>query len=1067
MKRLVMILIACFILSVLTCGLLLKKGIHIDNLETTPATLTNISLKWHNKLELQIEHVSLNATKDINEKKPLDLSGVEKIIPLLQWVDRLFAKISVQEITAGDIQADFLYTSSVGNFNLTSAYADVHTLLKVDGGELLVTIKDLSSEQFQSRATGAIRVDLAAKTAHGKLTATLADSLPVSLDFSADQQQLSFEGKENGKITTITPFVDLFGLTQNIQRWITEYLTGSRYELKTLKGNFPWDNPLHLLESFYAEVRVEDCQYTFAPGLEAIKANYTDVTFRQGVLGIVPHNSTFYGQDTEDSWLDINFNDFDNILLTAYILTNAVANADIMNLLEYYNIPLPFLQTEGKTKTDLTLAINLNNEEIITTGSFLIDKGVVQYDKTPYAVENAKINLNNSHITIDKLDIAYGKTLRAGISGFFDAGSKKGDLDFVLHHLVVPVGDSALTLDTSTVHPKLQYQIRPEGMSVDAGESFWKWNAMSLHLGSFTTPFVFDDYSGVLSPTRLSARNSAHGMVIRAELAGAFAGKKKQIDLHGVLQEFSLKGMLLKSGDTPIRISYNDGLTIEHSSQSQWLLANVPLELHNSNGIFRKDILSVTSDKLTYGNFFEGGINGSYNTVLQKGEYSITDPLLGTKGLERLLTPEAFTLQLDGAGQHLQITVPELGLQVTTGENKQWSAYVSDLKSVHDRSPLLQQFRVDSGEVTVSSADDGAPYLFQADIPWHYPILVHNNTPIEQYRISGTVEDGNLRLDINGKVSLAYKDTLEINSEQISYNVPAISKFFKECIEPRADQKEKKNSITTTLTATDSGLYLSPDSQVIAETLTLSSINNKIDIELLSGPGKIVIAMEGEEFSLQGDELNDTFMNALSPDARVRNGEMAVAVQGEYADFSVLIEVKDTVLEDFKTLNNILAFVNTIPALITFSLPRYSSSGLHVTTAVVGMKVVGGLATIDSMDLDSPELSITGKGVVDFPEKKIEMNMNLITQSKKNMRKIPLVGYILAGEEKHPSIAVKVSGDLADPRVEHKAFKEVATMPFSILYRTLALPAHIVSPLFESADEVQPDVSTEQDEHAK
>lgn len=1068
MKRLLLILIAFFIVLLLAGGLLLKRGLHIENLVIGPAALSNISFEWQSKLELQIEHLSIDVRQDSNEKKPLDLSGVEKIIPALQWVDRLFAKISVQDIRRGDFRADFLYASSVGSFTLLSPYIDLHAALKMDADELVITVNQLSSKAFQSQASGEIRVDLRAKTGHGQLDANLANSLPVRISFSADQQQFSFEGQENGTITTITPFVDLFGLSQNIQRWITDYLTGSRYTLKTFSGNFPWDNPLHLLESFYAEVRVEDCQYTFAPGLEAVKTQYTDVTFKQGILGIVPHESTFYGQDGGDSWLDINFNDFDNILLTAYIQTSAVANADIMNLLKYYDMPLPFLQTEGKTKTDLTLAINLNTEAIDATGRFLIDKGIVQYDKLPLVVENLEISLKNSSIDIDKLDITHGKTVRAGISGFFDAGSKKGDIDIVLYSLVIPMGDSEFTLDTSALHPKLQYQIRPEGCRVDGGESFWKWNKLALHLGSFSMPFSFVDYSGTLPSTFISAKNSASGTNVQAKLTGTFTGQKKQLNLHGILQKFSFEGLLLKSVDVPVRISYHDGLTIENTGKSQWQLGDNSLELNPSKWTFHKDILSVASDKLKYGDLFEGGINGSYNTLLKKGEFSITKPLLGKNEPEYFFSPESLTLQLDSTGPHLQIAVPEFSLQVTTGSSKQWSAHISDLKNIHDRSPLLQQFKIDSGNVTVSSENGGAPYLFQADIPWHYPLLVFENKPITQYQISGSVEDGSVQANLNGKVKLRYTENLVIESDQILYNIPAIVKFFNECVQPPGDNNGQQSSFSTMLHATDSGFYLSPDSQIIADTITLHSVEKNIDIKLLSGPGKIVIGMEGEDFFLQGDDLDDRFMNALSPETRLHNGKMTVAVKGKYDNFSALVEIDDTVMENFNTLNNVLAFVNTIPALITFSLPSYSKNGLPVTSAVAGMKVVNGIAEMHSLILESPELSITGTGWIDFTKRTIEMDMNLITQSNKNMRKIPLVGYILAGKKKQPSITVKVSGDLDNPTVEHKVFKEVATIPFSMLYRTLALPAHIVAPLFEDTKEGgMDDINVEQDEYAK
>jgi AsmA-like C-terminal region/Protein of unknown function len=1066
MKRLFIVLSLFLFLFILGVGLFLKQGIHIERLAVNPATLHNISLQWHKKLELKIENVVLDIQQNAGEKQPLDLSGIGKIVPLVRWADRLFAKIDIQKITMEEMQAEFLYVSSVGHFNLTSAYVKIDTTLKLDAGGVVVLIEELSSERFQTQATGEARFDFAKKSGTGYLNANLAASLPVTLTFQVDQEQFSFQGKENENITTITPFVNLFGLSQNIQRWITEHLTGSRYILKTFRGNFPWDTPLHLLESFYAEVRVEDCQYTFAPGLEAIKTDYTDVSFRKGVLDIVPHDATFYGQDGEKSWLNINFNDFDNIVLTAYILTNAVGNVDIMNLLEYYNIPLPFVQTEGKTKTDLTLAINLNTEEITATGNFQIDAGVIEYDKIPYSVKDAEVSLENSQISIEKLDLAYGETLHAGLSGLFDATKQKGDIDIVLHHLDVPMGNSVLKLDASTVHPRLQYQIRPGVVRIEGGESFWKFSGMSIHLGAFTTPFSFTDYSGVLSSTKVSVKDNSE-VIAALEFSGTFAGKKKQADLQAVLQKFHYKGVELKSENTPVRITYGDGLNIDHTIESQWILNQIPVVLSPTKGGYYNSIFSISSEKITYGDFLEGKISGHYDTTLQRGEFFVSEPYFGVETLDKLLDSDPFTLQLDGSEQFLKLLIPELNLSVSAGEDKQWSVHVSDLKAVHDRSPLLQQFKVDSGELTIRSADEGNSYRFSANIPWQYPLLVSDKKPIEQYRINGVIKDGSVQAEINDKVHLRYAEKLEISAKNILFNIPALSKFYEECIAPQGDKKEKKGTLATTLTATDSGLYLSPNSEVIAETLTLSSVNNKIDMELISGPGKIVITTEGEYFSLQGNDLNDTFMNALSPDAHLRNGKMTMAVQGQLDEFSAIIEVEKTVLEDFKTLNNVLAFVNTIPALITFSLPSYSSSGLHLSSAVFGAKVVNGVATIESMLVESPELSITGKGLIDFPEKTIDMDLNLITQSNKNMRKIPLVGYILAGKKKHPSITVKVSGDLTNPAVEHKTFKEVATIPFSILYRTLALPAHLVSPLLEDEEIQQDGIEMEQGENAK
>lgn len=1053
-RRFFLICILFLSLLLLGGGLFLKRGVSIERMTAASVTLHHVSLQWRHKLELQVERLELDLPQDVNAQQSLDMTVVENIIPLMQWVDRLFAKITIQEIRAGDLRADFLYESSAGHLNLSSPLADVRATLHLENGVLLVDVEELNSEKFNSRARGKVCIDLTARTGSGQLQANLADSLPITLEFTGNQDQLTFQGRENGTITTITPFVDLFGLSPNIQRWITDYLTGSRYVLKTFKGDFPWDDPLHLLQSFYAEVRVEDCEYTFAPGLEAIKTEYTDVQFKKGVLEIIPHRSTFYGQDGEDSWLDINFNDFENIILTASILTHAVGNADIMGLLEYYGIVLPFVQSEGKTATDLTLAINLNNEELAAKGRFQIEDGVITYEDRPYRIRDAEVVLEDKHIVIHQIDLGFEDVFQVKVSGYFDGASKEGDIEIVLHEFALPVGYSILELDASAAQPELHYRIHPQGSSVSAGTSAWKVDGFSLQAGAFTTPFSFGHLAGELSPTLFSVSNEDAAMEIEVTLAGSFAGKEQRVDLQGALHKCSVERLLLTSPDVPVRVYYDKGLRVQNKKESQWSVDQIPVTLYPTKVEYSQNVLSVTSDRLSYGEFFDAGISGFYDHTLSKGEFSITEPHLKGAALAGLLaTDTTLSVQVDASKEPLRVLVPELALALSVGENKQWSVHMGDLKAVYDHSPLLRQFKVDGGEVTVASADGTEPYLFAADIPWHYSILVADDSPVERYYITGQVDNGKIQARINEKVNLRYSDSIEITSKNISYNLPEISRFLKECVSLQDEEADAENTLLTTLSATDSGLYLSATSRVIADTLILSAVNKTVDMDISSGEGTITVAMEGDSFSLRGEDLNDSFMNALIPGARLRNGRMEVAVGGRFDDFTALFKVEETVLGDFKTLNNVLAFVNTIPALITFSLPDYSSRGLSVSSATVGMKVKDALAVVESVHVDSPELTIVGTGWVDIAGKSIEMDLNLITQSKRNINKIPLVGYILAGKEKNPSIAVKVFGDLLDPEVEHQVFQEVVTVPFGILYRTLALPAHIVSPLFGPDDE--------------
>lgn len=1068
MKRFVLILALVFSVSlVVGGGMLLKKGVYVESLHVGPATLSHLSLQWQQKLNLQIESLVIDLSpkqqEEVQLKQPPDLSAVDNIVPIVKWVDRLFARISIVTINAGAIRGSLLYEDCIGRIDLSSPVFSLQANLGFEDGSLVVDMEKLESEQFKSNASGEIRFDLKEKRGIGHFTAKLAGSLPVLLELNVDSQQLSFQGKENDVITTITPLVDLFGLDQNIQRWITGYLTGSRYELKSFKGDFPWENPLHLLESFSAEVRVEGCEYTFAPGLEPIKTAYTDVAFKQGVLKILPHAGRFYGQNTEDSWLDINFNDFENIILTAYILTHAVGNADIMNLLEYYNIALPFVQKTGKTGVDLTLAINLNQLEVNTKAIFQIEDGLVEYKSKPYRVQNAVVHLLNSKVTIDKMQCSMEDLFKADVSGVIDAGVGRGDIDVVLEELKVPVGNSALTLAPSDSKTELQVQMRPDGSRVIAGASSWKVGVFSLQLGAFDTPFSFDEFSGKLPPTRLSVRTQVEESLLEVDVAGSFSLQKKQVDLHCSVKKYSAKDVLLISHDMPINIEYGDGLIIHSLEKSMWSINAIPVTLFPASFSFNNNIQSIKSEKVIYGDFIEGAISGFYDFGVSKGEFFIDEPRFRTEQLSRLLDPESSqTIEIDGSGEHLRILVPGLDLVISTGENKQWTAHFQSLKAAHDHSPLLQQFKLDAGEVRIASPGPGIPYSFTAEIPYPYPFLVHNGKPMEIYHIRGEMSEGDLQVEINSSFSLRYTDSLKIRSKDIAYNIPVIFKFMEECLRPGKVKSAEEKTINAVLQATDSGMYLAADSQLVADTIELSIVDKKMDMELSIGEGSIVVTMEEGTFSLTGENLDDTFMNGLLPDAHVKGGRMEMAVQGQFDDFSVLIKVEDTLLEDFKTLNNILAFVNTIPSLVTFSLPSYSSSGLRVDSAMAGMRVKDGVATCETLRIQSPELSMAGTGWVDFPEKEIAMDFNLITQTKKNIQKIPLIGYIFAGKEKQPSITVKVTGDMMNPEVESGVFREVATIPFSMLYRTLALPAHLVSPMFSDDDEQLPETVPEQ-----
>jgi hypothetical protein len=154
--------------------------------------------------------------------------------------------------------------------------------------------------------------------------------------------------------------------------------------------------------------------------------------------------------------------------------------------------------------------------------------------------------------------------------------------------------------------------------------------------------------------------------------------------------------------------------------------------------------------------------------------------------------------------------------------------------------------------------------------------------------------------------------------------------------------------------------------------------------------------------------------------------------------------VENTVLRDYKHLNNMLAFANTLPGLLTFNPPNYSRDGLPVTQAYAEANYHDRMLDLRALVLESDELSIVGAGWLNLEEETTDLIFNLDSGVKKSIGRIPLVGYVLTGGKDDSSLTLEVKGDLYDPKVSNSAAKDVVTYPLQLVKRTLLLPVHVV-----------------------
>jgi hypothetical protein len=203
---------------------------------------------------------------------------------------------------------------------------------------------------------------------------------------------------------------------------------------------------------------------------------------------------------------------------------------------------------------------------------------------------------------------------------------------------------------------------------------------------------------------------------------------------------------------------------------------------------------------------------------------------------------------------------------------------------------------------------------------------------------------------------------------------------------------------------------------------------------------------KGKVFSMQALRIKDTMLHPLINFTGLKQGRYSLKKEGDPSKrMKGRILIEGGVLSDFKAYSNTLAFINTLPALATLHSPGFSNKGFKVEEGVIEYTMTPEKIIFDSVYLKGNSATVVGTGEVDLNTKKINVNLAIrsVREFGKMVGNIPLLGYILMGDDNSMTVALKVTGTLDDPKVSTSVAKDILTLPLQILQRTITAPAHM------------------------
>lgn len=1047
-------IVFCFVvISILYLSLC--SGVHLATLKIGPVHAEELYLKWDKRLFVSVNTLTLLPQKD---NAPSDSRKIhDRIATLISHADDdWIGQFDIRQFAFGDANISLYYNprtqsrltwhSHNSGFALTLRPVSSQRILQLEGSG---TLHDFNAT-FNAQGV----LDLRSADLYAVAEVHVAKDIELEAGIHAGQNALDISAASSKPFESVAPLVKPIHLSEETEPWIVDRAKGGPLMLHALRTTLPYDDPTKALDNLQAHATFYNARYRFAndpESFEPVKADEVTLLFDAKKLNIIPVNATFYNQHGENTWLNIDFANA-HPQLNLYLDLTARLIPPLHRLIASYGIKLPFVQTEGLTRTWMTLNVDLETSKTKARGTFHIDKGEMNFNGLPIVIDDAAIDIADADVTILTLHASvFDGNITANISGEFNPAHERGVLHFVIDKALYGSSGNAISLAKSTTPLQFNYVMDPIQDTLFFKPSDWVSDNRTMHVEAFEAPFHFGDLNVTLTAVPVTI-----DPFLSADISGAISLSVPSADIVLNLNRLEI-GSFQNRGDFNRFHLHADRekLTIETEGNTSWMSG----ETNISTGPIRLDglpeRLKLTSVPIAIEGQLKGNLGGALDIVTRSAELNVSSFHFFDDTLRELFSSNgAFGVYIVPIENEFDVIVPDLNMLYST-KDEGWKLHFFSLMAFTERSQLLDEYNLTQSSLTVWSSDGNFPIDFKGAVEYPYALTIQDGKLISTYRFNGRFESNNsVDFIVNNAIHVHHADHIDIKSNAVAFNLSEAVRFYKEH-KIDTDTSSSKHPAAIMIDANDTAIVLSDGRSAKADAIKVQYLNDEIYAQLYKANGGAMLEVKNDGFYLYGNDLDDDFMEHFFNLSRFKGGTLDFYIVGNRDDFNGLVKIDDTTIYDYVLLNNLFAFINTVPALVTFSLPSYASKGIKIASAYAELRYHEGNLTVSGLKVDSKEMDFAGQGLIDYNSGNMKMQLSVKTQAGDNIRKIPLVGYILVGDDQSVLTTVDVTGAIDDPKISSTIAKDIIVAPFNILKRALDFPIHYLEKI-ETADNPSP-----------
>ena len=430
------------------------------------------------------------------------------------------------------------------------------------------------------------------------------------------------------------------------------------------------------------------------------------------------------------------------------------------------------------------------------------------------------------------------------------------------------------------------------------------------------------------------------------------------------------------------------------------------------------------------------------------------------------------SLNIKGSIEDKKILISSEDEKLKVEVNEQVNIYLKDLdvlidtKKVNTSSKTSMNIFLDNSKLKIDESvyelknakvnikkDEIAfnAYVVNLDIP-----LKKNDKKVDELSLEGTYSNNLTTLYTKNKDLI-----IELNKDFTKLKIDGYDVLYSTANKEDEDKDKKEDDRNIDILGKNSNIFINEKYKFLADNYEISVRADKSKYIHLQYK-KIDITMnqsKDEKIDIFSNEINDEFVNAIFDKKIFEGGNILLLANGDINNLEGKMIIKDSNIDDLAILNNLLIFIHTSPALINPFLAIPSVVGMATNSGfnLTAYKIINGSIEFNYSKekelLDIKKLVTVGNGI-DFDGKgKVNLNDMTITSDikliflkdySKIVGAIPVVNFVLLGDNNRVETQVNVFGDLDNPKISTNLTKDAFSVPLNIVKRILTSPSALL-----------------------